>query len=50
MFSLLPLALLVQAPTDPLPKSLVPYFTPPAEFAGQFGDYRSPLRFADGTD
>jgi Prolyl oligopeptidase family len=35
---------------DPLPKSLAPYFTPPAEFAGQFGDYRSPLRFADGTE
>jgi hypothetical protein len=50
MFSLLPLALLVQAPTDPLPKSLAPYFEPPAEFAGQFGDYRSPLRFADGSE
>ena len=35
---------------DPLPKSLAPYFTPPAEFAGQFGDYKSPLRFADGSE
>jgi dienelactone hydrolase len=29
-------------------EQLAPYFKPPAEFAGQFGDYRSPLRFADG--
>src|SRR3954471_23766695 len=35
---------------EPLPKSLVPYFTPPAEFAGQLGDYKSPLRFTDGTE
>lgn len=26
-----------------------PYFTPPDSFAGQFGNYRSPLRFYDGT-
>ncbi len=25
------------------------YFQPPAEFAGQLGSYRSPLKFADGT-
>ncbi|HLJ12461.1 MAG TPA: prolyl oligopeptidase family serine peptidase, partial [Planctomycetaceae bacterium] len=25
------------------------YFEPPEEFAGQFGSYRSPLKFADGT-
>jgi hypothetical protein len=35
---------------DPLPKPLAPYFTPPAEFAGQLGDYRSLLRFADGSE
>jgi hypothetical protein len=35
---------------NPVPKSLAPYFTPPAEFAGQFGEYRSPLRFADGSE
>ncbi|HEX3152865.1 MAG TPA: sialidase [Gemmataceae bacterium] len=40
----------VTVAADPLPKSLAPYFTPPAEFAGQFGDYKSPLRFADGTE
>jgi Prolyl oligopeptidase family len=38
------------AAADPLPKPLAPYFTPPAEFAGQMGEYRSPLRFADGSE
>jgi dienelactone hydrolase len=28
---------------------LQPFYRPPAEFAGQFGPYRSPLKFADGT-
>ncbi len=28
---------------------IAPYFTPPAEFAGDTGGYASPLRFADGT-
>ena len=32
----------------PLPPNLAPFFTPPAEFARDFGDYRSPLKFADG--
>jgi dienelactone hydrolase len=32
----------------PLPKELAPYFKPPAEFADDLGDYRSPLLFADG--
>ncbi|MBO0700634.1 MAG: dienelactone hydrolase family protein [Zavarzinella sp.] len=35
---------------EPLPKSLAAYFTPPGEFAGKYGDYKSPLRFADGTE
>jgi hypothetical protein len=26
-----------------------PWFVPPAEFAGDFGNYRSPLKFDDGT-
>lgn len=34
------------ARTDDL---LAPYFTPPPEFAGKLGDYRSPLLFEDGT-
>jgi hypothetical protein len=50
MLSLLSLAAVIAAPTDPLPKSLIPYFAPPAEFAGQLGGYRSPLRFADGAE
>lgn len=28
---------------------LQPFYRVPAEFAGQFGPYRSPLKFADGT-
>jgi dienelactone hydrolase len=31
-----------------LPPNLAPFFAPPQEFAGDFGDYRSPLQFADG--
>src|SRR5436189_5037177 len=34
----------------PLPASLAPYFRPPAEFAGDFGSFRSPLLFEDGTE
>src|SRR4051794_40916977 len=29
----------------PLPAALAPYFTPPAEYATDLGDYPSPLRF-----
>lgn len=31
------------------PASIAKYFQPPSEFAGKFADYRSPLRFKDGT-
>ncbi len=34
---------------EPLPKILAPHFTPPPEYRGQFGDYKSPLIFADGS-
>jgi len=34
------------ARTDP---PLAPYFTPPAEWVGKLGDFRSPLIFNDGT-
>lgn len=37
----------VKAAAEP-PKSLAPFFQPPAEFAGKFGTYRSPLLFNDG--
>ena len=30
------------------PDVLAPFAQPPAEYAGQFGEYRSPLLFADG--
>lgn len=30
-------------------QTLAPYFEPPQEFANDFGDYRSPLKFYDGT-
>lgn len=29
---------------------IAPWFTPPQEFAGDLGDYRSPLNFADGGE
>lgn len=29
-------------------KKIQPYFSPPQEFAGKFGDFRSPLTFYDG--
>ncbi|MEX2234819.1 MAG: prolyl oligopeptidase family serine peptidase [Cyclobacteriaceae bacterium] len=29
-------------------KKISPYFSPPLEYAGKFGDYRSPLKFHDG--
>ena len=31
-------------------QALAPYFSPPAQFAGQFGTYRSPLKFEDGSE
>ncbi|MBC7820542.1 MAG: sialidase [Planctomycetaceae bacterium] len=31
------------------PAALAPFFKPPAEFASDFGGYRSPLKFDDGT-
>src|SRR5262245_1678987 len=30
-------------------RTIAPFFQPPAEFAGKFSDYRSPLLFNDGT-
>jgi hypothetical protein len=30
-------------------RTIAPFFQPPAEFAGVFGPYRSPLLFTDGT-
>ena len=39
---------LLPAADNPLPPKLAPFFSPPPEFAGDFGDDRSPLKFADG--
>ena len=33
---------------EKLRQQLAPYFNPPAELAGDFGKFRSPLRFDDG--
>jgi dienelactone hydrolase len=43
------LAVSAVASADPLPKSLAPYFAPPKEYANDFGKYKSPLTFTDGT-
>ncbi|HSQ58105.1 MAG TPA: sialidase, partial [Gemmata sp.] len=32
-----------------VPAKLAPYFKPPAELANDYGNYRSPLKFDDGT-
>src|SRR3954454_13343142 len=37
------------ATREALGKKLAPYAQPPEEFAGKFGPYRSPLKFADGS-
>jgi dienelactone hydrolase len=36
-------------PPEGLWQKLAPFTQPPAEFAGKFGSYRSPLQFADGS-
>src|SRR6516164_1978423 len=40
-----------QQPASPemLWKKLEPFAQPPEQFAGKFGGYRSPLKFADGS-
>ena len=43
-----PALLHAAGPAAPLPPKLAPFFAPPPEFAGDFGDYHSPLKFADG--
>src|SRR5437763_16727943 len=37
------------ASPEALWKKLEPFAQPPEEFAGKFGPYRSPLKFADGS-
>lgn len=37
------------ADPDPAWQKIAPYFTPPAEYAGKMGTFRSPLLFDDGS-
>lgn len=46
---LLSAAALAAEPIDELQQKLQPFYTPPAEFAGKLGDYKSPLVLADGS-
>lgn len=34
---------------DSIPETIRPFFAPPLQLADDFGDYRSPLKFDDGT-
>jgi len=45
-----PALLVAVAAAAELPAQLVPHARPPAEFQGDFGAYRSPLLFEDGTE
>jgi dienelactone hydrolase len=47
--ALLPAVALSAEPAADLRQKLEPFYTPPAEFAGKLGDYKSPLVFADGS-
>jgi dienelactone hydrolase len=50
LLALASVALLATARADnPPPEKLAPYFKPPAAFAVDLGNYRSPLKFDDGT-
>ncbi|MBN2313696.1 MAG: alpha/beta fold hydrolase [Sedimentisphaerales bacterium] len=35
--------------TREIPTTIAPFFNPPSKFAGNFGEYKSPLIFDDGT-
>lgn len=37
-------------PAQELDKRIAPYFKPPAEYAKDFGSFRSPLKFEDGAE
>lgn len=49
LFILLPLAAQLIA-AESLPPSIAEYFKPPAQYANDFGAFRSPLKFADGRE
>jgi dienelactone hydrolase len=47
LLALLPMA--NQSQAADVPESIRPFFAPPAQFANDFGSYKSPLVFNDGT-
>lgn len=51
LLTLMPLSALAQQPAarEALWKKLEPFAQPPEELAGKFGEYHSPLKFADGS-
>lgn len=49
LLSIILLALPNQSWAEEIPDNIAPFFSPPGEFAGDFGDYKSPLIFDDGT-
>jgi dienelactone hydrolase len=50
LLAALALGLGTPATADEPPAKLAPYFKPPRELANDFGGYRSPLKFDDGTE
>jgi hypothetical protein len=42
-------ASILAADERPLPPALAPHFSPPAQFAGNLGEFHSPLKFDDGS-
>ncbi len=49
-FAAMALAVVPALHANDLPAKLTPYFKPPAELANDFGAYRSPLKFDDGSE
>ncbi|EDY17767.1 conserved hypothetical protein [Chthoniobacter flavus Ellin428] len=50
LLGLLASAVLGAEPANPLPADLAPLFQPPADAVEQYGNFRSPLKFADGSE
>lgn len=49
--ALAPVAIAAAAePVPALPQEIKPLFQPPAEYANQYGSFRSPLKFSDGRE
>ncbi len=50
IFFLIAMQMSVALGQEELPTKLAPHFSPPDEYENDFGDYRSPLKFYDGTE